>query len=92
MTVLAVASYFVNSLGQVVDQLDPVRTFSLFTYLDAAEVLTKGLSWLDAVVLISVATLSMALAAVLFQRRDIGVMSTSGVSLRGIRKLLPVKS
>jgi len=92
LTVLAVASYFVNSLGQVVDQLDPVRTFSLFTYLDAAEVLTKGLSWFDAVVLISVATLSMALAAVLFQRRDIGVTSISSISLRGIRRLLPAKS
>jgi hypothetical protein len=60
--------------------------------LDAAEVLTKGLSWFDAVVLLSVATLSMAVAAVLFQRRDIGVMSTSGISLRGIRRLLPAKS
>jgi len=92
LTILAVASYFVNSLGQVVDQLDPVRAVSLFTYLDATEVLTKGLSWFDAVVLLSVATLSMALAAVLFQRRDIGVMSTSGISLRGIRRLLLAKS
>jgi ABC-2 type transport system permease protein len=92
LTILAVASYFVNSLGQVVSQLDPVRAVSLFAYLDAGEVLTEGLSWLDAVVLISVATLSMALAAVLFQRRDIGVTSTSGISLRGIRRLLPAKS
>ena len=92
LTVLTVASYFVNSLGQVVDQLDPVRTVSLFTYLDATEVLTQGLSWFDAVVLLSIATLSMALAAVLFQRRDIGVTSTSGISLRGIRRRLLAKS
>ena len=88
LTAVAVVSFFVNSLGQAVDVLDPLRPASLFFYFGAEDVLISGVDWLGVGVLLAVAVLSASAAGATFQRRDIGVVLTRSVSGRFTR-LLP---
>ena len=71
---VTVISYFVNSLGQAADVLEPLRPASLFFYFRADNVLVSGVDPAGAGVLLAVALIAGGLALVLFRRRDIGVV------------------
>ncbi len=88
LTALAVVSYFINSLGQAVDVLEPLRPASLFYYFGASDILARGVDWRGVGVLLDVALFSAVAAGALFQRRDIGVVQTESLSRRLLR-LLP---
>ncbi len=75
MTVLAVVSFFVNTLGQASDVLDVLRPASLFYYFHSDQVVTNGVDVAGAAVLLGTAIVATGLAALMFQRRDIGVAS-----------------
>jgi hypothetical protein len=75
VTALAVASYFLNYLAQIVDSLRPLAWASPFRYYDF-EALAEGVDWWRTAVLLGVAaTLSIATLAN-FEKRDIGAGST----------------
>ncbi len=89
LAALAVASYFVNSLGLAVELLEPLRPVSLFFYLHPDETVAKGVDALGMAVLLGVALGAGGLAAVFFQRRDLGVVVGQGLVER-LLGLLPV--
>lgn len=72
---VAVVSYFVNSLGQAVEVLEPLRPASLFYYYHAERILTTGVNLTGVGVLLGIAAVASAFAGAVFQRRDIGVVS-----------------
>lgn len=71
---LTVISYFINSLGQAAEVLEPLRPASLFFYFRADNVLVDGVDPAGAGVLLAVALIAGGLALVAFRRRDIGVV------------------
>jgi ABC-2 type transport system permease protein len=71
---VAVISFFVNSLGQASELLEPLRPASLFFYFRAEKVLVTGVDPAGAGVLLAVAVVAGGLAAAVFRRRDIGVV------------------
>jgi len=73
VTVLAVVSFFVNSLGQAADVLEPLRPASLFYHFHADTIVSDGVDPLGMTVLLATAIAATALAAYLFRRRDIGI-------------------
>ena len=75
MAALAVVSFFVNALGQASDVLDPLRPASLFYHFHSDQVVTSGVDAVGVAVLLATATGAASLAALMFQRRDIGVAS-----------------
>jgi len=70
---LGVASYFLNSLGAVIKELEPYRKLSPFYYYIRADPLINGLNLGDAAVLAVIALVLLVLAIVTFQRRDVSV-------------------
>lgn len=68
---LMVAMYLVDALAAVVDSLGIVRPLSLFRYYMGGDPLRNGISISDAGVLAVVALGFLALALVLFERRDL---------------------
>ena len=76
---VAVISYFINSLGQAADVLEPLRPASLFFYFRAENVLVAGVDPAGAGVLLAVAVVASGLAAAVFRRRDIGVVGGGGL-------------
>jgi ABC-2 type transport system permease protein len=68
---LMVAMYLVDALAAVVDSLGIVRPLSLFRYYMGGDPLRNGISLPDAGVLAVVALGFLALALVLFERRDL---------------------
>jgi hypothetical protein len=76
---LAVISFFVNSLGQAAEVLEPLRPASLFFYFRAENVLVAGVDPAGAGVLLAVALIAGGLAAAVFRRRDIGVVGGGGL-------------
>lgn len=87
LTALAVISYFVNSLGQAVALMEPLRPASLFFYFRAEKILVTGVDPLGIGVLLGVTLAAGGLAVALFQRRDIGVVLGEGL-LERLRRLL----
>lgn len=79
LAALAVASYFLNSLGQAVGLLEPLRPASLFFYYSAEDVLISGVDMVGAGVLLGTTVVAGGLALALFQRRDIGVVLGGGL-------------
>ncbi len=74
LTVIFIASYFGENLAGMVESLDWVKPFSLFTYFDAtAEVFTNGPEIGDILILLGVALVFFVLALVSFQRRNVTV-------------------
>ena len=68
---LSVAAFFVNTLGALVDWLDPWRPVSPFYHYIAGDPLSRGLDPGSALVLVAGAVVAGALAAVAFERRDL---------------------
>ena len=71
--VLAV-SYFGENLGGMIESMEVIKPFSLFSYFDSSSaVFRDGVAFSDVAVLLIVATIGFALAIVSFQRRDVTV-------------------
>ena len=87
LTAVAVVSYFINSLGQAADALDPLRPASLFYYYRADRILLEGVDIVGVIVLFSTAAVAATLAGIAFQRRDMGVVTSEGL-LQRIREMV----
>lgn len=87
LTAVAVVSYFINSLGQAAELLEPFRPASLFYYYRADRILLEGVDVVGVIVLFTVAAVALTLASIGFQRRDMGVVSSEGL-LQRIRRML----
>lgn len=68
---LSVAAFFVNTLGALVDWLDPWRPLSPFYHYIAGDPLSKGLDPASALILAGGALVTGLLAAAAFERRDL---------------------
>jgi ABC-2 type transport system permease protein len=68
---VAVASFFLNGLGSLVDWLDPWRPVSPFYHYISNDPLLHGLDLGHAAVLVVLAVVFTAVAAVAFERRDL---------------------
>jgi ABC-2 type transport system permease protein len=79
LTAVAVASFFLNSLGRAVGVLEPLQPASLFYYYHSEDILLSGVDYVGMGVLLGIAAVSGGLALVLFQRRDIGVVLGAGL-------------
>jgi ABC-2 type transport system permease protein len=73
MAVVAVVSFFLNTLGQASDVLDVMRPLSLFYHFHSDQVVTSGADAVGTTILLVTAIVATGLAALMFQRRDIGV-------------------
>jgi ABC-2 type transport system permease protein len=73
VVVVAVASYFANTLGPSVDWLAWTRDLSPFRYYSGGAPLRNGLPLGDAMVLAVASAVLIGLAAAVFRRRDIAV-------------------
>jgi len=71
---LLIVMYFLETVGQTVEKLDPIRSLSLFHYVQYSQILIfHDLSIGNFAVLAAVTAVFLALAAFAFQRRDINV-------------------
>jgi ABC-2 type transport system permease protein len=70
---VAVATYFLNTLGPMVEGLTPYRKLSPFYYYIGAEPLRNGLDLGHAAVLIGMIVVLLAVALIAFERRDLAV-------------------
>jgi ABC-2 type transport system permease protein len=68
---LGVAAYFLNALAPVVEALEPSRKLSAFYYYIGTDPLANGLDPVHAGVLIALTFVSLAVALVTFERRDL---------------------
>ncbi len=67
-------SYFGENIGGMVDSLEGVKPFSLFSYFDSSSaVFVDGVAAGDVAVLLVISVIAFALALVSFQRRDVTV-------------------
>jgi len=74
MTTIYVVSYFGESLAALVDSLDTIKVFSLFSYFDStANLFSEGMQAADTAVLLSTAAVFLGLALISFENRDITV-------------------
>ena len=74
MTTIYVVSYFGESLAALVDSLDTIKAFSLFSYFDStANLFSEGMRASDTAVLLSTAAIFFGLALISFENRDITV-------------------
>lgn len=67
----AVAAYLVNSLGSLVDFLEPVRSASPYYHYAASDPLRHGLALHHIVFLLVLTPVAVVLAALIFERRDL---------------------
>jgi ABC-2 type transport system permease protein len=79
LAAVAVASFFLNSLGQAVAILEPLQPASLFYYYHATDIVRSGVDFVGMGVLLGTAAVAGGLALALFQRRDIGVVLGGGL-------------
>lgn len=70
---LVIGSWFVDSLGEMVEALEPFRPFTLFHYYNGGTILLGGGSLGNAVVLLSLSLLFLAGSLLAFRRREIAV-------------------
>jgi ABC-2 type transport system permease protein len=68
---VAVLLYFVNTFGQLVNWLEPLRVITPFYHATIPDALTEGLSWQNALLPFAVSALLVLAALLLFNRRDI---------------------
>jgi ABC-2 type transport system permease protein len=74
LTVIFVASFFGKTLTGLVDSLEGVRRFSVFTYLDTSvTVFSEGVQAGDVALLLGLAALFFVLALLSFERRNVTV-------------------
>jgi ABC-2 type transport system permease protein len=74
LTVVLIASYFGENMAGMVESLEVIKPFSLFTYFDSSsKVFTDGVQAADVGVLLAVAAFFFALALLSFQRRNVTV-------------------
>jgi beta-exotoxin I transport system permease protein len=71
--VVIIGSWFLESLGKVVDTLKPFRPIALFHYYDSSAALFEGINWGDIGILLALTALLFSIAVLAFQRRDIAV-------------------
>jgi ABC-2 type transport system permease protein len=71
--VLVIGSWFVDSLGKMVEVLKPYRPLTLFHYYNGGSILLGGGDWGNVGVLLGLSILFLAASLVAFQRRDIAV-------------------
>jgi ABC-2 type transport system permease protein len=71
--VVIIGSYFLESMGKVVDLLEPYRPLALFHYYNSNAALLDKIKWGDAAILLGLAALFSAISLWAFQRRDIAV-------------------
>jgi ABC-2 type transport system permease protein len=71
--VAIIGSWFVDSLGKVVDTLEPFRPYTLFHYYNGGAVLLDSMDWGNVGVLLGLTAVFYVLSVVAFQRRDIAV-------------------
>ena len=67
------AAYFLNALAPLVDALEPARKLSPFYYYSSTDPLTNGMDPGHVAVLIGLTVALVAVALVLFRRRDLAV-------------------
>jgi ABC-2 type transport system permease protein len=72
---LAVVMYFLDVLGSIWPDAEPLRTWSLFHYLQPKLILESGVRGGDIAVLAAVVALAIAWALVVFPRRDLAAPS-----------------
>lgn len=66
--------YLAESVGSMVSAISPLRTLSLFHYQEISSILAyHTVTWSNMVVLLAVAVILTALAALVFQQRDINI-------------------
>jgi ABC-2 type transport system permease protein len=73
---LAVVSYFVYYLANIVDALEPLQQLSVFYHYHGTEVLTNGVHWGGQALLVALYLLFSGWALLSFQRRDLGVSAS----------------
>jgi ABC-2 type transport system permease protein len=71
--VVVIGSWFLESLGKVVNVLKPYRSLALFHYYNGGAVLSKGENWANVGVLLGLTVLFVLAALLAFERRDIAV-------------------
>ncbi len=71
--IVIIGSWFVESLGKVVDVLEPYRPYTLFHYYNGGTILFDGMNWGNAGILLGLSVLFCLLALGGFQRRNIAV-------------------
>jgi beta-exotoxin I transport system permease protein len=73
---LAVVSYFVFYLANIVDALQPLQQLSVFYHYHGTEVLTDGVHWGGVAILVALYVLFSGWTLLSFQRRDLGVLTS----------------
>jgi len=71
--VVIIGSWFLESLGKVVDVLKPYRPIALFHYYDSSGALFGSINWGDVGILLALTALFFLISLFAFQRRDIAV-------------------
>lgn len=66
-----IVSYFLQIIGSLWPDAEPLQPYSIFHYLKAEETLTQGLQLFDVTLLLAVIVLAVAYALVVFPRRDL---------------------
>jgi ABC-2 type transport system permease protein len=74
MTVIFIASYFGENMAAMVESLDAIKPFSLFTYFDSSTtIFSEGVQGGDVALLLGVALIFFLLALLSFERRNVTV-------------------
>jgi ABC-2 type transport system permease protein len=70
---IVAGSFFVDTFGRNVPDVDGLRAISFLRYYDSATVLKNGLQMGDVLLLLGIAAALMVIAVIGFRRRDLGV-------------------
>jgi len=70
---VVIGSWFLDSLGKVVNVLKPYRPLALFHYYNGGQVMSTGENWSNVGVLLGLTAVFVLVALLAFQRRDIAV-------------------
>lgn len=73
----AIATYFLNTLGAYVSDLDQVRRLSPFYWADFSLVLINGFDYVRALVFMAISAALLVAAVFIFERRDIATQSVA---------------
>ncbi|MFN7210050.1 MAG: ABC transporter permease subunit [Aggregatilineales bacterium] len=70
---LVAASFFVDTFGRNVPDVDGLRAVSFLSYYDSVKVLRDGFALNNALLLLGIAAVMLLIGVISFQRRDLGV-------------------
>lgn len=70
---LVAASFFVDTFGRNVPDVDGLRAISFLSYYDSVKVLQDGFALNNALLLLGIAAVMLLIGVISFQRRDLGV-------------------